>query len=488
MDVISQITSPEFFSQFCKTLLAAAYKDFLTIDDSGGDAGNDGYSESQEMLFQFYCPEKPEKANASVYKYKIKQDLDKAKKLIDSGKYKIRDWIFVTPRDLTEPVHTYLRTEATSRGMNGISWASPKLTELFAKHSHLRSQFPDLIQPDIEKQIGGIAERLDIADDMKKEYRTKLEQGYQRRIDQARQKLDQEKNETAKKEYELILNDLSSETEKIDPHIYFRVFNNLGVCELNLGNPEKAAELFEKAYAAEPDLPMAICKYALSKLLRGVPAEGLPIIEKLLKKYPTDDQVITTKANILHGLRQYTVLIPFLREKGKVALAHWYEGFERMSKSDYDGAISSFENVVCLEPKNVRALMLVAQNVMVGTREAVRDNPFPPDKIPKGIANKFYRATECLKEAIRLLKDMEQKEDLEIAYANLSGCYVALGLYEESIASAEEAAVIDPKSAVPFLNKGLAQLKLGRHQDAIKNFQTYKGLGGGDIEVERHIA
>lgn len=488
MDLITQITSSDLFSRLAKALLAAEHKDFQTIDDSGGDAGNDGYSESQETLFQLYCPEKPEKADDATYKSKIKEDLDKAKKLLDSGKYKIKDWIFVTPRELREPVQTYLRTEATARGMNGIAWSGTTLTGLFAKHSHLRSQFPELIQPDIEVQIGGISERLDAVDDVKKEYRTQLEQSYQRRIDQAKQKLDQEKYETAKREYDLILADLLTLTEKIDPHIYFRVYNNLGVAENNLQNNDRAAELFQKAYETEPELPMAVCKGALARLLKGVPAEGLPMIEGLLKKHPTDDQAINAKANILYALDRYSELIPFLKEKGKVSLAHWYEGFERMGKKDYDGAMASFENVVRLEPKNVRALMFIAQNVMVGTREAVIDNPFPLDKIPKTISDKFTRATECLKEAARLLKDMENKADLEMAYANLSGCYVALGLYEESIAAAEEAAVIDPTSAVPSLNKGIAQLKLGRFAEAIKSFQSYKDLGGGDIEVDRHIA
>lgn len=488
MDLIGRITSPDLFARLAKALLSSEYKDFQTIDDSGGDAGNDGYSESQETLFQLYCPEKPEKADDATYKSKIKEDLDKAEKLIGSGKYKIKDWVFVTPRELREPVQTYLRTEATARGMNGIAWASPRMTGLFAKHAHLRSQFPELIQPDIEAQIGEISERFDAVDDVKKEYRSKLEQGYQRRIDQAKQKLDQGKYDTAKREYDLILNDLSTETVKIDPHIYFRVFNNLGVCENNLQNNNRAAELFEKAFEAEPELPMAVCKGALAKLLKGVPAEGLLMIEELLQKHPTDDQAITAKANILYALDRYSELIPFLKEKGKVALTHWYMGFERMGKKDYDGAMSSFETFVQLEPKNVRALMLIAQNVMVGTREAVRNNPFPPDKIPKAIRDKFNRATECLEEAARVLKDMENKADLEMAYANLSGCYVALGLFEESIVAAEEAAVIDPTSAVPSLNKGIAQLKLGRFHDAIKSFQSYKDLGGGDIEVDRHIA
>ncbi len=492
MGSLGQIISNDLFTRLCKALFSAEYKDFQTIDDSGGDAGNDGYSESQQILFQMYCPEKPEKADDATYKAKIKEDLDKAKKLSDSGTYKIKEWVFVTSRELREPVQTYLRTEASSRGLAGIAWSSPKLTELFSKHNHLRSQFPDLIQPDIEQQIekstAQVMDRMDSVADVKQEFRTKLEKRYQQRIDKAKESLDGGKNETARKEYESILSELNSETEKIDPHIYFRAYNNLGVSEQNLGNQAKAAELFEKAYLAEPELPMAIAKHALSKMLSGAPAEGLPIIEKLLETHPNDDHALSVKANILWALERYSELIPFLRSKGKIAQAHWFEGFEKMAHKDYDGAISSFENVVRLEPDNTRALQLVAQNVMVGTQQFVRNNPFPPDKIPPEIKNKFERAIVCLKDAIRLLKDGEQKEDLEMAFANLSGCYVAIGLYQESVNAAEEAVKIDPNSAVPFLNKGIAQLKLGKFQDAIKSLQSYKDLGGEDVDVDRHIA
>ena len=72
MDKISQITSPDQFTKLCKYLFAAEYNDFQTIDDSGGDKGNDGYLESQKTLFQIYCPKKPSKANDSHYKSKIK--------------------------------------------------------------------------------------------------------------------------------------------------------------------------------------------------------------------------------------------------------------------------------------------------------------------------------------------------------------------------------------------------------------------------------
>lgn len=493
---ISQIESPDVFSELCKALLDAEYDDFSVPDDSGGDGGNDGYSENAETLFQIYCPTKAEKMDSATYvsrlRKKIEDDLDKAKGLSDSGKYKIKSWVFITPRELREPEQTHVRNEAAKRGFAGIQWASVKLSGLLAEHDHLQSQFPNVILPDIKAQIENaraeIMDRLDGISEATKTYTNQLEQEYKRRIDEAKKPLDQEKWQTAKDEYQVILRDIEAQVAPIDPHLRFRVYNNLGVSELNLNNHEQAAELFEKAYAAEPDLPMAAGKLALAKLLKGKPVEGLPIINAALEKNPDDDHLVSVKANILHGTKNYAELIPFLRSKGKVSLAHWYEGFDRMDRKDYDGALASFEAVLRIEPRNSRAMMLAAQNVMVGMQNVVRDNPFPADKVPPEIKDKFLRAIDCLKGAIDVLKDSEQKEDLEMAYANLSGCYVAIGANDEAIKAAIDATALDPNSAVPFLNKGIAQLKRGDFQDAIESFNTYKDLGGGDIDVDRHIA
>ncbi len=153
MDNIALINSPDEFSKLCKCLFAAEFDDFQTIDDSGGDKGNDGYSEHKKRLFQIYCPRKPLKADDLRYKSKIKKDLNKAKKLVDSGKYTIQEWIFVTPAELRENVQTYIREEAEKKGFVGMAWASPKLMELLAKYPYLQNQFPDLILPNIAQKM-----------------------------------------------------------------------------------------------------------------------------------------------------------------------------------------------------------------------------------------------------------------------------------------------------------------------------------------------
>ncbi len=359
----------------------------------------------------------------------------------------------------------------------------------------LEDKFPKLfksktteLKQKIDSSTSTILDHLESTDEVKKEYQTRWEKSYQRRIDEAKINLDTGKNETAKKEYETILRDLNSETGIIDPHLRFRVHNNLGVCELNLGNIDKAAELFEQAYSFESENPTAIANYALAKFFKDETEVGLSIVNELLDKNPQSAHAISVKANILHALKRYDELLPFLKKQGKTALLYLYEGFKLMDEKNYDSAISSFEKLINLEPKNIKAYLLAAQNVMVGTKEFIKDNAFPSDKIPPPIREKFTKAIIWLKKAVELLQDEEQKSDLEMAYTNLSGCYVALGLYDEAMEAAEKATAIDQTSPVPFLNKGIAQLKIGKYKEAIKSFQKYKDLGGEDLDIDRHIA
>ncbi len=487
MDLIRNINSPDYFASLCKALLAAENNDFQTIDDSGGDKGNDGYSESTETLFQIYCPEKPEKSTDATFKAKILTDLNKAKALVDSGKYKIRNWVFVTPMELREEVQTYIREEASRRDLAGIAWASPKLKELLAKHSHLRSQFPDLIQPDVEKKVDVVIDAITSVQAVKKEYTSKTEKRFQQRIDEAKKLLDEHKYVSAKKEYEKIKQEIEAETDTIDPHLYFRVYNNLGVAEQALGNESGAAALFEKAYEAEPSLPMAICKLATARLLQGKAEEGMEIVEKVLEKQPNDENTISVKANLLRNLGRYDELIPFLRSKGKMAWAFTYEGLQKESQGDFDGAMVAWEKVIGLEPKNVEAYLRAGAAVLVGTKKAVQENALPTHKIPPSIREKFTRAAEWLKKAIALSHEGENVFELGMAYTNLSACYVALGMSEEALGAIAEAVRVDPTSPTPYLNKGVTEVRLGRIKDAAVSLQKYKDMGGDEPELDRHL-
>lgn len=488
MDPIRQITSPDYFTSLCKALLAEEYEDFETVDDSGGDGGNDGHSASKEVLFQIYCPEKPAKINDARYQLKIRDDLKKAKNLNDSGRYKIKKWVFITPDDLREPTLAYLREEAKKNGFVGISWSSVRLIGLFAKHSHLRSQFPDLIQPDIEAKLDDLKGTLVDTEEIKREYKTKLEKRYQKKIDDIKKIGDEGKNETAKKEYLQILSELLEESEEIDSHLLFRVYNNLGVCEMNLGNEKEAIILFKKGYEIEPSAPQAIINYALAKHFENNSEEALDIINEFLKGDSENTHAISIKANIFYHLKREEELSLFLKEKKDLEHLYLYEGIQQIDAKNFDKAVEFFDKVVMLNPDNAEALMYVAENILNGNTVKLSGSPFPPDKLPVDIQHSFQKAAEALRKAIEIIEKREERTKLEIAYTNLSACYSTLGLHLEAIETADKASAIDAKSAMPYINKGLSLLRLGRFEEAIESFEMYNTLGGGYIDADRHIA
>jgi len=485
---ISQINSPDIFVKLCKSLFSAEFnEDFQTIDDSGGDGGNDGYSAKEEILFQIYCPKKPEKINDSKYREKIKTDLGKAKTLSESREYKIKKWIFVTPGELRENVQTYIRIEAKKCGFVGISWSAPKLEQLLLKHSYIKSQFPDLILPDLEHQHEEIKKQLDSVKDMKEEYSLKLGKKYNQHIDRAKELLDKQKWKSAKEEYEAIIKELEEETEKINPHLKFRAYNNLALCEFNLYNNSRAIEFFEKAYYAEPEKAASIGRLALSKFLKGELEDALSLVEEALKKDPDDDYLISVKANILRSLKKYPELIKFLKEKGKNELMYFYRGIECMDHGNYSKAVASFENVLAINQNDTRAMMLIVQNIMTEMKDVVNSNVAPLEKIPKEIKDKFLIAIKYSKDAIKILEDSEQKIDLETVYANLAGCYTSIGRNDEAIEAADEAIRINSFSPIAFVNRGLAQLKKKEYNKALVSFNKYKSLEDDIIEVDQYI-
>lgn len=162
---IRDIDNPETFQRLCHALLVAEYgMDFQVVDDSGGDAGNDGYLRSQATLFAIYCPEKT--INTSRLKSKIKGDLNKAVKLRDEKSYEIKKWVFVTPYELREPLQRFVRDEAKDEDLVGLCMAEQHLQDMFLRHKYLHDKFPDLISPSV---VAGLAEVKEGLDDLRDE-------------------------------------------------------------------------------------------------------------------------------------------------------------------------------------------------------------------------------------------------------------------------------------------------------------------------------
>jgi hypothetical protein len=150
--LISEMRNSQLFQDLCQQLFAAEYDDFQMVDDSYGDKGCDGYVPSRHRLFAIYCPEKSP-TPIEYYRSKIRQDLNKAIRLRDEFGYKIDDWIFVTPVALAEELHRFIREISEASGINGLSWSAKQLVNLLSKHEEVCRHFPELIMPDLKREL-----------------------------------------------------------------------------------------------------------------------------------------------------------------------------------------------------------------------------------------------------------------------------------------------------------------------------------------------
>lgn len=158
-DQIAQIMNPQEFTRLCNTLFTAAYKgDFQVIDDTRGDEGNDGYVATERRVLAIYCPIKPERKEDKDYLSKALDDLAKAVKLRDSGKFAVERWTFVTPRKLPNAVVSKIREAAAAQGLDGNHIESTYLAVTLREYPYLLPEFPDLYAPRFDEQLRELLE------------------------------------------------------------------------------------------------------------------------------------------------------------------------------------------------------------------------------------------------------------------------------------------------------------------------------------------
>lgn len=159
---IGRINNPQEFVKICNTIFVEKYKeDFQVTDGTRGDEGIDGYITSEQRIIAIYCPVKPESRTDKDYREKIYGDLEKAKKLNDLGRVKIKGWTFVTPRKLSSNVIIDLKNKAEEFGLEANHLEATFLAGEFYKNIHLLNKFSYLSFPRIEEKLDKIGKDLE---------------------------------------------------------------------------------------------------------------------------------------------------------------------------------------------------------------------------------------------------------------------------------------------------------------------------------------
>lgn len=491
---IREIRNSQYFQELCQQLLAAEYPDFQVIDDSGGDAGNDGYVPSLQTLYAIYCPEN-NPTPKRYYQRKILSDINKAIRLRDERGYVIDQWVFVTPAPLPEELHHYISEKAEKGGFKGgISWSEKQLVNLLTKHPHLRPQFVDLLLPDIEdglrtviSHLGEIKSLIVPDEQVEKKLKGKLAQEYDRQLNEAKENSELGLYLTSIRICQGILQQLKSDTEANEPLLFFRAYTCWAVNEWHLDNLTEAARLFEEAHPYMPNDIRSIANLASAQVLRGDALGAMRTVETALGMDAEDENSIIVKGNILANQGRFQEAAKFLEEKGKLTLRWFFTGIGLMTEDRFEDAEMAFREAMKCEPQNVSYADLVAQCILMSRHNVLRRDNVLPWKVPQQIKQGFEEAKHLLSRALETYKRQEAPKKLIAALTNRAIANLELGNYEETIDDCREALQLEPGNALAYLKKGKAEMRNGQHGAAIKSLERHAELTDQNEEAVREL-
>ena len=186
-------------------------------------------------------------------------------------------------------------------------------------------------------------------------------------------------------------------------------------------------------------------------------------------------------------------------------LAHRLLGQVYIQRNELENALAEFESALSLDPRNAGAHAGLAEvhltmgqfaESVAASEQAVAINPSDYSTryvLARALGRIGMRdeGQSEMREYQQLQADAEEIEhrDRDVRAVSRLGAELLIGGQSgEAIASLEGAIESYPNEAILRLNLGMAQRKLGLHQEAIDTFQAMVDLGLGDSMVHRNLA
>ncbi|MDZ7814749.1 MAG: tetratricopeptide repeat protein [Planctomycetota bacterium] len=171
--------------------------------------------------------------------------------------------------------------------------------------------------------------------------------------------------------------------------------------------------------------------------------------------------------------------------------------FIEKSKTDLAGEMDNFkEDLRRKTDQEIKSLTQKAELAELAQLNYQRVQPPTSysDEFKKGIAalnrSDYYTAIAHFSNAI-------ENTPSSAAYLNRGNAKFELGRHEEAIKDYDEAIRLDPKYAAAYNNRGAANVKLGRHKDALSDYDeaikldpkyalAYRNRGNAKFELDRY--
>ena len=354
-------------------------------------------------------------------------------------------------------------------------------TEVLAKKNFEEHEETQRGIKELDAKLTEIKGLVQSVEKEEEKYREKISEEYTKRIDEAKVLLEAGKIETAKTLYRNILNDLLNEDEKT-PKTLFRVYTNLGCCELEAGAESEAVKYYELAYTLLPNDEKAIANMAIAQMLKGKAENGLQYIDRLLTKDPVNIHGLCTKANLLVSLERYDEAINLFKDNDKLlddAQCCYTLGYVYYRKKDYKNAQVILRKAIEKNPSVPEYVCLLALSI----GSPILEKKTLPWLIQDQQIRELEEADSLLSKALEYLRKGENNNKIESALINRSAIRIVLGKFNEAIDDCKDVIVINKNSSIAYRNKGIAEFLTGNYVDAINTLieAVKKGEPSTDI-------
>lgn len=313
-------------------------------------------------------------------------------------------------------------------------------------------------------------------------WKGKYEDQFTKRIDEAKDLLNQGKAKTAKKLYERLLDEISQEKE-ISVTIRFRIYTNLACSEWELGFEKDAAKYFELAHELLPNDKKGLANMGIARMFQGKANEGLKYVEKALDEEPLNIHAVCVKADLLTVLKDYDEAIDLFKHKKKKgfnrellnnAQCSFTIGLVFYKKDDFENSRKYFKKAVQLDPSAADYFLLLAESIL---RPIVSMNSLPW-LISTSEKKDLRRVEKYYTQALELLRNSENNQKIANLLVNRSAIRIGLNNLDESIDDSTKAIITDPDKPIAYRNKGIAEVQLKKYDKAISSW--LKAIEKGD--------
>ncbi len=263
----------------------------------------------------------------------------------------------------------------------------------------------------------------------------------------------------------------AAQEAEVSNDVRFQLETNLGACELELGNAQEAAGLFDHAMGYFPNSPKALANAALGKVLRREYQLAAELAEQSLA-YDAGNlhsSAAAIRVDALAHLRNFANVEELYDEKYRDNPDYLRAIGAAFLKA---GNLTKAEEMLRLanlaEPAHDKNLILLAQVIFRRKIEPYRDQVFVPLLGQGAFADDLSEAELLMDEAVVSLEKGDNQLALLDALAARAGLRGALDKVSDAIQDCDRVLAHYPKHPIALYNRGLIARRQGDFRAAIQ--------------------